>query len=246
MINFEFEKLRWKVFGTIVALLLCVMFVLFSLVSSILFVSFDMNFYEDQFDLLDRPEEIGISEDDLLRVTSELLSYMAGEREALDSRAMIRGEERYVFNAREIAHMVDVKNLYLFAFSMRNILVISMVVLLLVALWIFKKTILKKLSLVFLVTSSVTFLLLGGIFLFATLDFWLFWDLFHRISFDNYLWLLDPRTDILIQMVPERFFFNTVMRIIISFVLMIGVPSLASIGFQIQSIQSKKRTLKNI
>jgi integral membrane protein (TIGR01906 family) len=60
------------------------------------------------------------------------------------------------------------------------------------------------------------------------LDFTLFWDLFHRLTFDNYLWLLDPRTDILIQMVPEQFFYNTVMRIIMYFIISILIPALAS------------------
>ena len=58
------------------------------------------------------------------------------------------------------------------------------------------------------------FLLLFGLLaLFAALDFNTFWTNFHRVFFTNDLWLLDPRTDILIQMVPGQFFFDLVMRI---------------------------------
>ena len=62
--------------------------------------------------------------------------------------------------------------------------------------------------------ANWVFLLLFGLLaLFAALDFNTFWTNFHRVFFTNDLWLLDPRTDILIQMVPGQFFFDLVMRI---------------------------------
>ncbi len=44
---------------------------------------------------------------------------------------------------------------------------------------------------------------------------------FHKIFFDNDLWILDPKTDILINMVPEIFFFQTTMLIVALFVIMV-------------------------
>jgi integral membrane protein (TIGR01906 family) len=49
-------------------------------------------------------------------------------------------------------------------------------------------------------------------------NFTLYWDYFHYIFFDNDLWQLDPRTDVLIQMVPEEFFYDLVVRIIFYFI----------------------------
>ena len=37
--------------------------------------------------------------------------------------------------------------------------------------------------------------------------------IFHEIFFDNDLWLFDPRTDYMIRMLPEGFFFDIVVRI---------------------------------
>ena len=59
--------------------------------------------------------------------------------------------------------------------------------------------------------------------LFALIDFDSFWRNFHEIFFTNDLWLLDPRTDILIMMVPLQFFYDLVMRIVITFVLLFGL-----------------------
>ena len=36
---------------------------------------------------------------------------------------------------------------------------------------------------------------------------------FHEIFFDNDLWILDPATDLLINIVPEGFFVDTALRI---------------------------------
>ena len=44
---------------------------------------------------------------------------------------------------------------------------------------------------------------------------------FHKIFFDNDLWILDPATDLLINIVPEPFFMDTAARIGVTFGLMV-------------------------
>lgn len=241
MIRFKEKagKLIWLPVTASVAI--SILFIVMSLFGSILMVAFDIDFYEEQYRLLGRPEAIGISEEDLIRVTQELLDYSAGRREALDSRAVIRGVERQVFNEREIAHMVDVKNLFAQAFLARDVSLISLIVIFIVFYVLFGKQIWAGFSKTYIAVCLSTFALLGALSLFAVIDFTLFWDLFHRLTFDNYLWLLDPRTDIMIQMVPEQFFFNTVMRIIVYFVIAILVPAFASATYLV--ISRRKRVL---
>jgi len=41
--------------------------------------------------------------------------------------------------------------------------------------------------------------------------------IFHQIFFDNDLWILDARTDLLINIVPEPFFMDTAARIAMLF-----------------------------
>ena len=40
---------------------------------------------------------------------------------------------------------------------------------------------------------------------------------FHQIFFDNDLWILDPATDLLINIVPEPFFMDTALYIVLLF-----------------------------
>ncbi len=235
---------KWSRLVIMVSILASMLFIIMSLFNSILMVAFDIDFYEAQYELLGRPQAIGISEDELTRVTGELLDYMAGRREALDSRAVIRGEERYVFNEREISHMVDVKNLFAKANMTRNASLIAFIAILILLYAVFGRSAWSRFFKSYIAVSSAVFLLLGALYLFAVLDFTLFWDLFHRLTFDNYLWLLDPRTDILIQMVPEQFFYNTVMRIITYFVIAILIPALASLFF-VFTVNRKNRSLRN-
>ena len=57
----------------------------------------------------------------------------------------------------------------------------------------------------------------AAIGVFVLVDFDTFWTNFHHIFFTNDLWLLDPRTDVLINMVPGQFFFDLVFGIACSF-----------------------------
>lgn len=52
-------------------------------------------------------------------------------------------------------------------------------------------------------------------------DFTKYFVIFHKIFFDNDLWILDPATDLLINIVPEPFFMDTAARIGVTFGLMV-------------------------
>ncbi|MBR2991515.1 MAG: DUF1461 domain-containing protein, partial [Solobacterium sp.] len=53
----------------------------------------------------------------------------------------------------------------------------------------------------------------------AMVDFNGFWTNFHLLFFDNDLWLLDPRTSIMINLLPGGLFFDLVTGIIIRFLI---------------------------
>ena len=54
-------------------------------------------------------------------------------------------------------------------------------------------------------------------------DFSKYFIVFHKIFFTNDLWILDPRTDMLINIVPEGFFFDTAARIALVFAVIVVV-----------------------
>ncbi|MDQ0508947.1 integral membrane protein (TIGR01906 family) [Peptoniphilus ivorii] len=55
------------------------------------------------------------------------------------------------------------------------------------------------------------------------------WFLFHRLVFSNELWLMDPQTDLMIQMLPENFFSGMVLRI--GAVMIVAMALLSAMGF---------------
>ena len=151
-------------------------------------------------------------------MTHKLLAYTTGADDNLDIQAEIQGQMQEVFGEREKEHMVDVKALYLGARDVRTVSLVLAAVLIAAAFLIGKKTALPVLCRSFLWTSAGFVVAVGAISVYAAMDFTSFWTSFHHVFFTNDLWLLDPRTDVLIQMVPEQFFSDLVMRIIVRFV----------------------------
>lgn len=74
--------------------------------------------YEKYQVLDDLPE---MTMDDLLSVTDEMMAYLRGNREDLHVFTTMGGEYREFFNARETAHMEDVRGLFLGGLWLRRI-----------------------------------------------------------------------------------------------------------------------------
>ena len=59
--------------------------------------------------------------EDLLDVTQEMMAFLRGKRADLHVPTTVGGVQREFFNEREIAHMVDVRHLFLVAIAIRRI-----------------------------------------------------------------------------------------------------------------------------
>lgn len=167
--------------------------------------------------------------EDLLVVTDEMMAYLRGNREDLHVFTTMGGQNVEFFNAREIAHMEDVRDLFIGGLWLRRIgLAFTAGYALLLGLWC-KKDLERKAILKTTVPGS---LCLGtGLFFAAAIaiaaiiasDFSKYFIVFHHIFFDNDLWILNPATDMLINIVPEPFFMDTALRIGITFAIMVLV-----------------------
>ena len=205
---------RWISAGSIAASGICLTVAL--LLSAALGCAFDRAFYSKTYAELAVAEELGTSPEDLMRATDALLGYCRGERDDLHLTITAEGETRQAFNAREIAHMADVRHLAASAGMARDALLAAFAALLLAGLAIGKRGLLGALRP--LGAGLVAgLLLMAGVGAYAALDFAAFWTRFHLVFFTNDLWLLDPATSILIRMVPEALFFRLVMRILLWF-----------------------------
>lgn len=155
---------------------------------------------------------LGMSYADLMRATEQLLKYMLDQASTIQSEVVVYGQTTLMFNQKEIHHMVDV--LYLIR-AMRIVMVLSLSTSAIVY-WTQRSQQAFKESLK--QTYTIALGLLGGLMaaigVFAWFDFESFWILFHKVLFTNDLWLLDPRTDRLVNMVPINFFMIIVFLVI--------------------------------
>lgn len=193
----------------------CLMIVL--LITSVEAVTYwTPGYYEKEYAKYNVTADVDMTMGDLLNVTHEMMAYLRGDRDDLHVMTTVAGEQREFFNAREIAHMEDVRGLFLAAINLRRICIAIAAVCVLV-LFILKSDIKKILPKSVCIGTGVFFAvicLLAGI---VSTDFNKYFILFHHIFFHNDLWLLDPATDLLINIVPEPFFVDTAARIAVTF-----------------------------
>tara|TARA_B100000029_G_C17513155_1_gene937066 strand:+ start:827 stop:1504 length:678 start_codon:yes stop_codon:yes gene_type:complete len=161
--------------------------------------------YEYDFWRYNISESTNIDLKNLREIGKNIRNYFNNDQEYLSIEATVNNEKKYLFNQREIEHMKDVKNLINFLNMIGLILGFSLIIF--TCLLSFYDKYWKKsfLNLIFLSGLFSIFLVVGilGIFL-VFFDY--FFILFHKISFSNDLWILNPKTDYLIMMFPENFF----------------------------------------
>jgi integral membrane protein (TIGR01906 family) len=140
--------------------------------------------------------DAGISDGEMRELDMLLAEYLAGNEAALDDAA---------FNEREKAHMIDV---YAIFDAMRDISLASLLVgcaLLAAAVMIPGKR-LKRAWTGAALGAGLFFLPLAICGIWAAVDFDSAFIAMHHLLFSNDLWLMDPGTDLMIRMLPQRFF----------------------------------------
>lgn len=171
-------------------------------------------YYEKEYTKYHVTDDVHMEMDDLLNVTREMMAYLRGRRDNLHVPTVVNGQPREFFNDREIAHMEDVRELFLGGLLIRRIC-IAVAFLCLILLFVLKGV--KVLPASVLTGTGLFFALLCGLAALISTDFTKYFVIFHHIFFNNDLWILDPRTDLLINIVPEPFFMDTAARIAMVF-----------------------------
>lgn len=197
------------------------------LITILQYYSYNQDFYIKEFERYEASEVTGMIEEDLNRVSNRLISYIKDDAKDLNMQAIINGEPREVFGQREKQHMVDVKELFIRAHNLRSmawILVLAALITILIASKRKKEDIYRGL----LWSGIIPILLMLILYILINIDFHRYFTYFHKIFFTNDLWLLDPKREVLIQMLPLEFFMNISMRIIGWFlVILIGITSIS-------------------
>jgi len=170
--------------------------------------AFGMWFYYWQYDANDTYAQVAMMPEHLHDVTRHMIEYMRGRTPDLQIYTMVDGEMRPFFSDIEIRHMVDVMVLARIMFIVRNVLaVLAVVSLVPFALLRWER---RDGQIIFLkcwkwVSGGIfaALAILAGI---IAINWHRAWWVFHEIFFSNDYWILDPRVDLLINIVPYPFF----------------------------------------
>ena len=184
------------------------LFLAILLSNSLLMINTD-SFYKFEFNKNNTALKTGINENDLFLVVDNIQDFFKEKsNEKINMVIYISGIKKNLFNSKEIQHMIDVKNLILNIKLFNYLLWVAALILLLIKISLSKEKIL--ISLLSITRSYFIYsvaILISTLILIALSFRWIFY-FFHIISFDNNLWILDPRTDYLIKIFEEVFFMD--------------------------------------
>lgn len=146
----------------------------------------------------------GIEPGEYPAMAQRITAYIGGADVDMNAPLPLWGEERRPFTPEEMIHMEDVRGLFTLAkVLLAGLLGFCVLYLVIVT---FKRLPAMPLVRAFRNMGVATFTVAAALGLWAALDFNSLFTLFHRLAFTNELWLLDPRTSVMINMMPTAFF----------------------------------------
>ena len=202
------KKIQWAA-GIILA---------FSVIIILLISSFetamysDFGVYEREYEKYDVLDDLGMTMEDTMHVTREMMAYLRGDRDVLSVETTVEGRQQDFFNEQDRFHMAEVRDLFIGGLDLRLGACAAAVLCILILIFLradWRKIVPRS----YWIVLAVIGVLLAVFAAVAVIDFNAVFVGFHHIFFDNDLWILDPRVDMLINIVPEGFFYDTAMRI---------------------------------
>ncbi len=215
----------------LINVILVISIFLILLVNSIELGAYNKQYYKWAFNKNDTEKVTGKSEEELLNISDDLILYLKsnGNEEVLEK----------TFNEREVLHMIDVQNLFILA---RNIRIFSFVIFLICIIYFYKSSKLKNMLRSIYLGLNFVYIFVIGLFALIYTNFNKYFIIFHELLFDNDLWLLDPKTDLMIQMLPEPFFVN--MAILIGIILFFSLLITQIISYALfRKLNKRKDTM---
>lgn len=190
--------------------LLLVVSVLFTTLQCVLH---DDTFLYDTFARLDVAAGMDTTTEDLVKATGSMVDYMEGTKESISTTVTIGGVEQEMFtNDQEYVHMEDVMRIWQMFRTVRNVFAVAGLGLVLLSAVCSRGHICRTLATGYLIGLCAALLIFGAAGIYAALDFDAFWTFFHHLLFTNSLWLFDPATSRMINMLPETFFSAVIVR----------------------------------
>ncbi len=218
---------------TIAAVLVVVSVPLLLISASVAWAVNDAGLYRRGFEKYDIPLRTGITEEDLNRVGADLRTYFNSSEEPLRVVAPVYGVERELYNQREVDHMRDVKGLVRGVYWVALGSFIYILIYKAAGYYLCRLAFARRMARLGIYGGLLTLALVAAVGLFALVGFDGLFLLFHRISFANDLWQLDPRTDYLLIMFPLGFWFDATIRVALTTILGAALLLAVSSGYLI-------------
>lgn len=180
------------------------------------------------------PEESHLPEAEYPAVAGMITAYLRGERDSFQHVYTVEGAEYLAFHDYEQQHMADCLALFRLCrtAAFTGLAVSAMLLALVTALG-------ESASIRWLRCGLIAVLALVSIVaVLAAVDFESLFILFHEAAFTNDLWLLNPKTDMLIRLMPTEFF--------VTYASLIGLVWLAVMAAAVAATVPLGRRMKNI
>lgn len=184
------------------------------------------------------PERTNLPVSELNSGADQIKDYFTNDEERLDLRVNFRGDEISLYNEREIEHMVDVKGLMQGVFNAVRITGAVALLIAIAGFFYFRKR--KENFWDFLLmtlrwSALGSGIIVGALAIAILIDFNFVFRQFHFLSFANDLWMLNPFTDFLIIMFPQRFFFEATL-----FIAIFSVVQFASLLYAVNLVKRRQ------
>lgn len=178
--------------------------------TNIRFVANEPRVYRYAIDEYGAVSATGIARDELIQAGADLRAYFNNGDKEPNIRVQKGDQEINLFGAREVAHLVDVKDRFRLVNRIQEFSVLYLIgYIAAVVLWAREVTP-RRLAVNVIVGSLLTLGVIGAAGALGASGFDSAWTDFHEVLFSNDLWRLNPDTDRLIQIYPPEFWENIV------------------------------------
>lgn len=184
---------------------------LFLVTASVTWAFNSPGLYDGGFEKYSISRISGISDSDLRQVGADIRSYINSGDEPLDVRTRIFGVEQDLFNDREIIHMKDVKDLVRGVYVLALVSAVYLAAMTIIGFALHRGRFVADLAKRLALGGGLTLVLLVVFGIVALVGFDGLFLKFHQLSFANDFWQLDPRTDYLVRIFPQDFWFDATM-----------------------------------
>ena len=152
------------------------------------------------------PPEISLLPEKEYKPIAEMIDdYLHGDTPVFQHIFTVDGAEYAAFNQKEQKHMADVQALFRLCNGQVWAFLTVAAIAVIAEFHLFSE---ERTLRAFRRTLLIILAAVGAIIVLACIDFDSLFVLFHKFAFTNDLWLLNPRTDLLIRLMPIEFFIS--------------------------------------